>query len=132
MKRIRAFDTRQLEAFNMLCRTESYKVNFFPKIDLSIIRILINQMRIPLVLFVFLNLFLAACSSQNNLIRGVFPSKFQLDVSTDILNRKLIQKNFMSSHIVIGGYVYILNDDFYFFILFKANSGGLDHIVWRN
>ena len=85
MKRIRAFDTRQLEAFDMLCRTGSYKVNFFPKIDLRIIRILINQMRISLVLFVFLNLFLAACSSQNNLIRGVFPSKFQLDVSTDIL-----------------------------------------------
>jgi hypothetical protein len=59
--------------------------SIFPKIDLSIIRILINQMRIPLVLFVLFILFLAACSSKNNLIRGGFPSQFQLDVSKDIL-----------------------------------------------
>ena len=59
--------------------------SIFPKIDLSIIRILINEMRISLVLFVLFIQFLAACSSKNNLIRGGFPSQFQLDVSKDIL-----------------------------------------------
>ena len=42
-------------------------------------------MRISLFLFLIFIQFLAACSSQNNLIRGGFPSKFHLDVSTDIL-----------------------------------------------
>ncbi len=42
-------------------------------------------MRISLFLFLIFLQFLAACSSQNNLIRGGFPSKFHLDVSTDIL-----------------------------------------------
>ena len=42
-------------------------------------------MRISLVLFVLFIQFLAACSSKNNLIRGGFPSQFQLDVSKDIL-----------------------------------------------
>jgi len=42
-------------------------------------------MRISLFLFLIFIQFLAACSSQNNLIRGGFPSQFHLDVSTDIL-----------------------------------------------
>jgi hypothetical protein len=42
-------------------------------------------MRISLFLLLIFLQFLAACSSQNNLIRGGFPSKFHLDVSTDIL-----------------------------------------------